>query len=67
VIPINNSKWIALKEARQTCVRLQILATATVVARGKLDPLIGEADELKRILAAIIISTKRGGSSDDWK
>jgi four helix bundle protein len=56
---------IALKEARETHIRLRILATAAVVPKDQLKPLIAEADELKRILAAIIISTKRGGSSGD--
>lgn len=51
---------IALKEARETHIRLRILATTAVVSEKKLNPLITEADELKRILAAIIISTKRG-------
>ncbi len=53
---------IALKEARETYVRLQILAASAVVVRKRLDPLMTEADELKRILAAIIISTKRHGT-----
>ena len=54
---------IALKEARETHIRLRILAEAEVVSLDKLNPLITEANEIKRILAAIIISTKRGNSS----
>jgi four helix bundle protein len=50
---------IALKEARETHIRLRILSAADVVADDKLGALITEADEIKRILGAIIISTKR--------
>jgi four helix bundle protein len=52
---------IALKEARETHVRLRILAASAVVSNTKLNPLIREADELSRILGAIIVSTKRKG------
>jgi four helix bundle protein len=55
---------IALKEARETHIRLRILTAADVVSKCKLGPLATEADELKRILAAIIISTKRRGNSE---
>lgn len=51
---------IALKEARETHLRLRLLATANVVAPDQTTALIGEADELKRILGKIIVSTKRG-------
>ena len=50
---------IALKEARETHIRLRILCAAEVVANSKLGPLITEADEIKRVLGAIIVSTKR--------
>ncbi len=50
---------IALKEARETHIRLRILCAAEVVANDKLEALINEADEIKRILGAIIVSTKR--------
>jgi four helix bundle protein len=52
---------IALKEARETHLRLRLLATANVVPESKLRDLIQEADEVRKIIAAIIISTKRGG------
>lgn len=52
---------IALKEARETHMRLRLLATANVVPENKLQPLIQEADEVKRIIGAIIVSTKRRG------
>jgi len=49
---------IALKEARETHVRLRILLECEVVPKTKLAPLVTEADEIRRILASIIISTK---------
>jgi four helix bundle protein len=52
---------IALKEARETHLRLRLLAPAKVVPNHELEPLIQEADEIKRVIGAIIVSTKRGG------
>ena len=52
---------IALKEARETNVRLRILDAARVLAEAKLTPLVQESEELKRILGAIIVSAKRSG------
>ena len=52
---------IALKEARETHLRLRLLATAKVVPDADVQPLINEADEIKRVIGAIIVSTKRGG------
>lgn len=54
---------IALKEARETHLRLRLLAPARVVSAEELNPLIQEADEIKRVIGAIIVSTKRGGSA----
>jgi four helix bundle protein len=53
---------IALKEARETHVRLRILSEAAVVPESALSPLINEADEIKRIIGAIIVSTQRGAA-----
>ena len=53
---------IALKEAREVHVRSRILAEAAVIPGQKLDPLIVEADQIKRVLASIIIATKNGRS-----
>jgi four helix bundle protein len=50
---------IALKEARETHLRLRLLATASVVPNTETSALIQEADEIKRILGAIIVSAKR--------
>jgi four helix bundle protein len=50
---------IALKEARETHLRLRIVSEARVVPEDQLQPLIAEGEELKRIIGAIIVSTKR--------
>jgi four helix bundle protein len=55
---------IALKEAREAYLRLRLVATAYVVSDAELDPLIQEADEIKRVIGAIIVSTKRGGTEE---
>ena len=54
---------IALKEARETHLRLRLLAPAKLLPETQLQPLIQEADEIKRVIGAIIVSTKRGGES----
>ena len=53
---------IALKEARETHLRLRLLVPANVVPTTDLSSLIQEADEIKRIIGAILVSTKRGGT-----
>jgi four helix bundle protein len=52
---------IALKEARETHIRLRILSAADVLSSSRIRALTLEADELKRILGAIIVSTKEHG------
>ena len=54
---------IALKEARETHLRLRLLVPANVVPTTDSSSLIPEADEIKRIIGAIIVSTKRGGTA----
>jgi len=49
---------VGLKEARETHYRLRVLAAAEVVPINRLAGLISEAEELKRIMGAIIVSTK---------
>jgi four helix bundle protein len=56
---------IALKEARETHLRLRLLAVPGVVSADLTTPLISEAEEIKRILGAIIVSSKRNGSKGD--
>ena len=51
---------IALKEARETDYWLRLLQAAQVVPVERLKELKDEADQLKRILAAIIVSAKNG-------
>ena len=51
---------IALKEARETHLCLRLLATANVIPENKLKPLIQEADEVRKIIGAIIVSAKHG-------
>lgn len=53
---------IALKEARETHFRLRVLAAASVLPKTRLTPLIQEADELQRIIGAIIVSSKGDNS-----
>ncbi len=55
---------IALKEARETHLRLRLLATANVVPGTETAGLIQEADEIKRVIGAIIVSAKRNGGTD---
>ena len=59
----NSKMSIALKEARETHLRLRLLATANIFPQKQLTPLIQEVDEIKRVIGAIIVSSKRGGES----
>jgi len=54
---------ISLKEAWETHYRLRLLAAAEVVAESRLQPILDEALELKRILGAIVVSAKRNSKS----
>ena len=54
---------IALKEARETHLRLRLLTTANIFPENQLQPLVQEADEIKRVIGAIIVSTKRNGKA----
>jgi four helix bundle protein len=54
---------IALKEARETHLRLRLLATARIFSDKQLQPLIREIEEIRRVLGAIIVSAKRGGEA----
>lgn len=56
---------IALKEARETHIRLRLLAAAQVVASRRLGPILQESDEIMRILGAIVVRSKRGGGGGD--
>ena len=50
---------IGLKESRETHYRLHVLAAAEIVAGSDLPRLVQEADEIKRIIATIIVNTRR--------
>jgi len=50
---------IALKESRETLYWLRILETTEVVASNKLNDLKVEAEEITKVLASIIVSTKK--------
>ena len=54
-----NKNNISLKEARETHYRLRLLAVAEVVPLSRLQPLLDESLELKRILGAIVVSAKK--------
>jgi four helix bundle protein len=50
---------IALKEARETHLRLRLLATTNIFSEKQLEPLVRESDEIKRVLGAIVVSSRR--------
>ncbi len=50
---------IALKEARETIYWLRLLAAANLLTSAQLSELQREAEELTRIIAAIIVSAKK--------
>ena len=50
---------IALKEARETHYWLRLLVASESFQAERVDVLIGEVSEIMRIIAAIIISTKK--------
>ncbi|MFN0141461.1 MAG: four helix bundle protein [Pyrinomonadaceae bacterium] len=50
---------IALKEARETSYWLRLLDAGEFVSNEKLSELMNESEELKKILAAIIVSSKK--------
>ena len=55
-----NKVAIALKEARETEYWLRLLQAAQVMPVERLEKLKDESQQLKRILAAIIVSAKNG-------
>lgn len=50
---------IALKESRETCYWLRLLGAAGVLPEARLSEIKKEAEELMRILGAIIVSAKK--------
>jgi len=49
---------IALKEARETNYWLRLLEKSNLIPKEKLSALLKESEELKKILASIIVSSK---------
>ena len=58
----NSKMSIGLKEAREVHYRLRVLAAAGVVPVSRLNRIIAEAEEIKRVMGAIIVSSKRGST-----
>ena len=50
---------IALKEARETHYWLRLLTASKLLDESRVAELLAEADELMRVIAAIIVSAKR--------
>lgn len=58
-----NCVQISLKEARETKYWLRVCAELRLFPESTLEGLIAEADQVARILGAIVVSTKRGMAS----
>ena len=54
---------IALKEARETVYWLRLLDASGELSNGSCKALLREADEITRVIASIVVSTKKGGRS----
>jgi four helix bundle protein len=54
-----NKNAIALKEARETLYWLRLLTAANLLSESRVAELRSEVEELTRIIAAIIVSTKK--------
>jgi four helix bundle protein len=52
---------ISLREARETHYWLRIAIALRLAPDTAVQPLLGEADQLIRILSTIVLNTKRGG------
>ncbi len=50
---------IALKEARETHYWLRLLIASNIVPEARIADLLQEADEIMRVIGAIIVSTKK--------
>ncbi len=54
---------IALKEARETRYWLRLLIAVQLFPDSRLQPLLNESEEVIKIIAAIIVKTKRNANS----
>ena len=50
---------IALKEARETCYWLRVIAASHILATEKVSDLQNEAEQIKKILGSIVVATKK--------
>src|SRR4051812_20325725 len=57
---------IALKEACETHMRLRLLATAKIIPESEMLPMIAEAEEIKRVIGAIVVSAKRNSRAEGF-
>lgn len=53
-----SKNYIALKEARETLYWLKLLAATEIIPESRLTPIAQEAEEITRILGAIIVKAK---------
>lgn len=51
---------------RETHLRLRLLATAKIVDEVELQSMINEAEEIKRVIGAIIVSSRRNTTSEHF-
>jgi four helix bundle protein len=56
---------IALKEARETNYWLRLLAATEIINEKKLHDLVIESEELKNIIAKIIINSRKGNKTTE--
>ncbi|NEO96244.1 MAG: four helix bundle protein [Moorea sp. SIO3G5] len=55
---------IALKEARETRYWLRLLIAVALFPESRLRPLLNESEELIKILASIVVKTKRNRANN---
>jgi four helix bundle protein len=60
-----SKNYIALKEARETLYWLKLLSATEIIPEIRLSPISQEAEEITRILGAIIVKAK--GKSEKEK
>ncbi len=53
---------ISLKEARETRYWLRLLIATELFPQPRLSPLLNEAEEIIKIIAAIVVKTKRNAN-----
>ena len=56
---------ISLKEARETRYWLRLLIATELFPKDRLNPLLDEAEEITKVIAAIVVKTKQNRSRGD--